>query len=183
MESRAIGLVIWNPFTESESYLKARKCTGTGIGGVNVNFRAAILYCQVTPGATKERDVTRILVADDNAPFRAAVRMVLEAEGFEVVEAKDGAEAMRLFREVPVAVVLCDVFMPDKDGLETIQELRRESPGVKIIAISGGAFEGNLDLLGVARQLGAAEILYKPFNSTKLLEAVRRQLESISGAP
>lgn len=121
--------------------------------------------------------MTRILIADDNAQLRAALRTVLEEEGFEVVEAKDGDEALRLFREKPAEVVLCDVFMPGKDGLEAIQEFRRGWPDLKIIAVSGGAFAGEVDLLTVAKHLGAAEILYKPFKAADLLAAIRRQLK------
>jgi CheY-like chemotaxis protein len=81
----------------------------------------------------------RILVADDEPAILAAVRVVLEADGFEVSEAPDGLAALRLCRRQSVDLVLCDVFMPNQDGLETIAVLRQENPSVKIIAMSGAA--------------------------------------------
>ncbi len=124
--------------------------------------------------------MVRILVVDDEVKVRAAVRMMLEEAGFEVVEAKDGKEAVKSYRAQPAALILCDLFMPGKDGLETIQELRHEFPAIKIIAISGGGFKGSVDLLPTARNLGAAEVLYKPADQASLLAAVQRLLGTLS---
>jgi CheY-like chemotaxis protein len=122
----------------------------------------------------------RILLADDDTKVRAVIRMILEEAGFEVVEAKDGKEALRAFRSERADVIVCDVFMPDKDGLEAIKELRGEFPGVKIVAMSGGGSKGTsdgiLDMLMMARHLGAAEVLSKPIDQASLLAAIRRLL-------
>ena len=73
--------------------------------------------------------------------------------------------------------MLCDLFMPGKDGLELIGELLKISPQARIVAMSGGGCNGVLNVLQMARHLGARDILAKPFGSAKLLEVVRRALE------
>jgi DNA-binding NtrC family response regulator len=70
--------------------------------------------------------------------------------------------------------------MPNIDGLEVIRALRREFPGVRVIAMSAGGFHGTVDLLSVAQRLGAAEILHKPFTVRALVQAVERVLGSPS---
>ncbi|HEU4388466.1 MAG TPA: response regulator [Blastocatellia bacterium] len=116
----------------------------------------------------------RILVADDNPAVREFLATVLEEAGFEVSQASDGAETLKRFRESPADLVLCDVFMPAKDGLEIIKVLRGEHPAIKIIAISGDS--SALDMLRVAQFLGATEVLSKPIDVAKLLSTVRRVL-------
>jgi CheY-like chemotaxis protein len=120
--------------------------------------------------------VSRILLADDDDLFRPAVRRMLEEAGFDVVEAKDGNEAVRSYRAQPTPLVVCDMFMPGKDGLETIMELRRAFSGVRIIAMSSSGFNGTVNVLPVARRLGALEVLHKPFDSPALLAAVKRAM-------
>jgi CheY-like chemotaxis protein len=122
-----------------------------------------------------------VLVIDDDVAVRAVLRDLLEMAGFEVVEASDGAEGIRTFRRQRADLIFCDVFMPERDGLETITELRRDFPGVKVIAMSGGGFGGSLDLLPVARALGAAAVLHKPFGRAAVLAAVERALGASAG--
>src|SRR4051794_27775787 len=107
-------------------------------------------------------------------------RILLEEVGLEVIEATDGTAAIRAFRDPGADLVLCDLFMPGLDGLELIRTLRREFPSVKVIAMSGGAFGGTLDLLSVARHLGAAEILHKPFTQQTVLAAIERTVRPSS---
>ena len=117
----------------------------------------------------------RVLVVDDNAMVRATVRVLLETAGMEVVEADSGRAAVRAYQEAaPVDLVICDLFMPDVDGLEVLRQLRRLAPRVKVIAMSGGAAGGSVDLLPVARKLGAAAMLYKPFTQKTVLETIRQ---------
>ena len=89
-----------------------------------------------------------------------------------MVVAADGAMGLRVFRAASVALVICDLFMPERDGFEVLRELRRLSADVRVITVSGGGFEGTVDLLPVAKQLGAAEVIEKPFTPRALLHAV-----------
>jgi CheY-like chemotaxis protein len=126
--------------------------------------------------------MTRILLIDDDADARAVTRLMLETAGVAVVEAEDGAAGIRAFRAAGADLVLCDLFMPGVDGIEVIRELCREFPAVKIVAMSAGGFAGRVDLLAVARRVGAVEVLHKPFTQQALLEAVGRSLPPPSGA-
>jgi CheY-like chemotaxis protein len=119
-----------------------------------------------------------ILLIDDNVWLRRALRGTLEGAGHEVEEAGNGAEGIQAFRRRPSDVLFCDLFMPDKDGLETIRELRGEFPAVKVIAMSGGGFAGTMDLLPVARLLGAVQVLPKPFDREAVLAAVEEALRA-----
>jgi DNA-binding response OmpR family regulator len=120
--------------------------------------------------------VARILVVDDDARLREATRDILESEGHDVIEAKDGNAAVLAHRAQAVDVIVCDMFMPGQDGIETILVLRRESPEVKIIAVSGGGFSGAIDVLTMARHMGASEVLCKPFSGVQLMAAIERLL-------
>jgi CheY-like chemotaxis protein len=124
--------------------------------------------------------MARILIADDNAEVREAIRVMLEEAGLEVVEAKDGKEALGELRSRRVDLVLCDVFMPDVDGLEVIRTLRKEFPQLKVVAMSGGGSKGLSDVLPIAMRLGAAEVLYKPFDQSRLLKSI---LQLLGGPP
>jgi len=117
--------------------------------------------------------MTLILVVDDDNQIRGMLRRLLEKEGYEVVEAIDGTEAMRLYQERPVDLVITDLIMPNKEGIETIIELRRIFPEVKIIAISGGGRVGPATYLSMAEKLGASRIFTKPFENDELLTAVK----------
>ena len=94
--------------------------------------------------------MARILIIDDDEQVRRYLRKILEAQGHEVVAASDGKLGIELCREEPTDLIITDIFMPEKEGLETIGELRRDYPDVKIIAISGGGRTGNLDFLPLA---------------------------------
>lgn len=118
----------------------------------------------------------RILVTDDDERFRQATLDILNYEGYEVAGARDGNELMRAYREQTADLVLCDLFMPGKDGLELIGELLKNFPQARIIAVSGGGYNGALNLLQMARHLGAKDTLAKPFGRAQLLEVVRRAL-------
>jgi len=114
-----------------------------------------------------------ILVMDDEEQMRTMLRMLLEREGYEVVEASDGKEGLRRYRENPTDLIITDLIMPEKEGIETIMELRRDFPDVKIIAMSGG---GRLDpgqYLRMAKNFGVRYTFAKPFEKEDLLKAVR----------
>ena len=120
--------------------------------------------------------MARILIIDDNAQLRSMLNVMLTQAGHEIVEASGGTEGVRLYREQPADLVVVDILMPEKGGLETIVELKKDFPKAKMIGISGGfqkktdANNSLADLLGVDRTLS------KPFGSEELLKAVREVL-------
>lgn len=122
------------------------------------------------------RDKTTVLVIDDEQLIRLQIRSALELEGFVVHEAANGNEGLARMAAARADVVITDILMPDKEGIETILELRRSYPGVKIIAISGGGRTGNKDFLHTAKHLGADRILAKPFGLADLLGLIRELL-------
>jgi CheY-like chemotaxis protein len=121
----------------------------------------------------------RILVADDDANIRASLDTLLTKAGYQVVQARNGVEAVRLWRDLDGDLVILDLFMPDKDGIETIIELRAHSPGVRIIAMSGGGANQRLDLLQDMKLLGAVSTIAKPFTSADVLAMVNRVLKGV----
>jgi len=118
-----------------------------------------------------------ILVIDDDEQILRTLHQVLEIEGHEVVDASNGKEGIRLFKENGADLIITDIVMPEKEGLETITELRRDFPDVKIIAISGGGRVDPESYLKLAKGFGALRTLTKPFEREELLEAVRELLE------
>jgi DNA-binding response OmpR family regulator len=117
-----------------------------------------------------------ILVVDDDELFRRMLRSTLERAGYSVVEASDGDEAIRLVRAQPPSAVVLDLIMPNREGLETLSELGRLGTKLPVIAISGGGRLNPESYLSMARGLGAAETLEKPFEPGELLEKVRALL-------
>jgi DNA-binding NtrC family response regulator len=120
--------------------------------------------------------MARILVIDDEEQIRRVLRRALEAEGHEVLEARNGAEALWLHRATPAELVITDILMPEKDGLEVLMALRREAPRLKVIAMSGGGRLGQMEPLAAAKPLGAIAALRKPFELDAMIEAVRKAL-------
>ena len=119
----------------------------------------------------------RILIIDDDEPFRRMLREALELVGYEVVEAQDGLDGMKRFKKAAVSLVITDILMPEKEGLETILDLRKEAPEVKIIAVSGGPAKYEyFDVLGLAKNVGATRTFKKPFPLHDFLEVVHQLL-------
>jgi DNA-binding response OmpR family regulator len=127
--------------------------------------------------------VARILIIDDEDQPRRMLYQALTRAGYEVVEARDGNEGLARFREAPTDLIITDILMPEKEGLETIIDLRREFPNVKIVAMSGGGRTGSLNFLDIARRLGAQCTLPKPFGLQDMLKAVRELLQEHSVHP
>jgi CheY-like chemotaxis protein len=115
----------------------------------------------------------RVLVVDDKADARNSIAMLLEMEGFAVYVAANGREAIELQRRVPIDIVLTDIFMPEKDGIETIQEIRQRNPSVQIAIISGSQKARLETLKVVARELGVSTFLLKPVDPRVLIETVK----------
>jgi len=114
----------------------------------------------------------RILVIDDEEQICEMLHKKLESAGYEVGEAPNGKVGLKLFRENPFDLVITDIFMPEKEGLETIRELRKDFPELKIIAITGGYSSGPDELLNVARMLGANRTFPKPFKLKEIVETI-----------
>ena len=118
----------------------------------------------------------RILVVDDDPSIGSTLGQLLTIAGHEVLLAENGLEATRLWREVGADLVILDIFMPEKDGIETIVELRAHSPGLPIIVMSGGDAR-RLDLLPEAKLLGAYRTIDKPFTFAEMMALVNSALE------
>lgn len=119
-----------------------------------------------------------ILVIDDNDSFRATICLWLKHHGYEVKQAENGKDAMTMLTPPP-DVILTDILMPEQDGLETIQAVRKKSPEMKIIAMSGGMLDGRVDFLPLAEKFGADHVMHKPFSGSELLLV----LEKMFGTP
>lgn len=117
--------------------------------------------------------VTRLLVADDDRQIRAILKLSLEAAGYEVETVADGAGAVRAHEERPADLLITDLFMPERDGLETVEYFRARHPSMPIIAISGWKPGQRADYLEVARVAGADAVLRKPFTIDELLAQVQ----------
>jgi CheY-like chemotaxis protein len=117
--------------------------------------------------------MARILVIDDDVMLQRMLRETLRLLGHEVRQAFDGREGVQVcLRESP-DLVLTDILMPNQDGLQTIRELRRDCPNLKIIAMSGGSHVWpEMDALPFAVRFGARDVLYKPFGRERLRTAI-----------
>jgi CheY-like chemotaxis protein len=112
------------------------------------------------------------MVVDDEQSVLVATRLVLERAGHTVRCAANGKEAIEELSVLPADVVITDIIMPEQEGIETIRQLRRNLPQIRIIAISGGGRVGPLDYLSAAQMLGADRVFAKPFDNAALVEAV-----------
>ena len=121
--------------------------------------------------------MARILVVDDESPIRDMFRRILEPEGHEVVEASNGNEALQALQETSFDLVITDINMPFKDGIETIIDLRRNYPEIKIIAISGGGAAGIENHLEIAQRIGAHEVFRKPLKLKNIADAISKLLD------
>lgn len=119
----------------------------------------------------------RILVIEDEPKVRELLRRMLTRHDYEVDEAADGTEGIHSFRNHPADLIITDLIMPGKEGLETIIDLRREFPRLRIIAISGGGVDGQDSYLNAARLCGADMTFRKPFDTSEFMAGVRRLLE------
>ena len=118
----------------------------------------------------------RILIIDDELQIRKMLRQMFEREGFEVVTAANGREGVKAFRADPADLIITDLIMPEKEGIEIIFELRREFPQVKIIAMSGGGRTAPEGYLKIAEKAGALHTFSKPLERSDMLQAVREIL-------
>lgn len=116
--------------------------------------------------------MARILVIEDEEIVRGVIRRVLSAKGFEVLEAEDGRMGLEMYDKGSIDLVLTDIVMPNKEGLETIRELKKIDPEAKIIAVSGGGRNTPYDYLKLAEKFGAAKSFEKPFDWDDLVGTI-----------
>ncbi len=122
----------------------------------------------------------KILIVDDEAPIRFLIAQTLAARGYEVKTAENGAEAIQMASHESFHLIMTDLIMPGRDGIETILALRAKHPKTRIIAMSGGFHGGKQSYLPLAGKIGACHTLAKPFGIASLMEAVQGAL---GGAP
>ena len=120
----------------------------------------------------------KVLVVDDDPEIIEFVREALSPQGFEVLSAESGEQGLRVAVRDAVDVILMDILMPGKDGLETIMDLRRRQNPARIIAMSGGGSFHLANALTWAEKMGAHRTLRKPFTPQELLVAVREALDT-----
>jgi CheY-like chemotaxis protein len=115
----------------------------------------------------------KVLVVDDNADLRDSLRMLLVQLGYDSEGARDGQQAMEIQRSRPADILITDIFMPGRDGIETIETFRREWPRIRIVAMSGGGSVATRDYLRVASDIGADAVLRKPFSLEHLQDILQ----------
>jgi DNA-binding NtrC family response regulator len=120
-----------------------------------------------------------VLLIEDDESLREFLRVTLVGAGYAVAEAINGRQGVKAFRKSPTDLVVTDVYMPERDGLEVIEALRRSHPRVKVLAISGAS--GTMGYFSLAQSLGAVAVLQKPFGSSAFLKLVEQLLKSDDG--
>jgi DNA-binding response OmpR family regulator len=124
----------------------------------------------------------RILVIEDDEPIRVMLRQLLEGEGYTVTTAANGKVAFETIRREDFHLVITDILMPEKEGIETIFELRRDFPELKVIAISGGGRFEPQTYLELAGKIGADRTISKPFSPSLMLSVIGELLKDRPGS-
>ncbi len=120
--------------------------------------------------------MAKLLVVDDDADVRTMLKTMLERDSHYVITAENGTQALQHVKKQLLDAVILDIIMPEKEGFETITELRRDYPNLKIIAISGGGSIGATSYLKLAKKLGAHLALEKPISLQELKSAIQQLL-------
>ena len=121
--------------------------------------------------------MTTILLIDDDPLVAFTVERMLQGAGHAIVRASDGEKGLKLLKEGRFDLVITDIIMPVKEGIETIREIREHDAKIPVIAVSGGGHGSGGNYLRMAQALGATEVLAKPFDQDELLAAVGRCLK------
>jgi DNA-binding response OmpR family regulator len=127
--------------------------------------------------------MARILLIDDDDAFRGMLRKLLTHFGHTVIEGRNGKEGLKLFGHAHADLVITDIVMPEKEGIEVLMELRQKQTPVKIIAMSGGGRGMAADYLLLAKRMGAAKVLTKPFSHEVLMAAINELLAEGLASP
>lgn len=120
--------------------------------------------------------MARILIVDDDPISLKVLRSILQGAGHEVIEAGDGDEALALYRENPTDLVITDIFMPGKEGVETVRELKEGFPDARVIAVSGGSSGARFESLDWVKAFGVKHTFTKPFDREAIVKAVEDML-------
>lgn len=123
----------------------------------------------------------RVLIIDDEPHILLMLKKMLDRQGYEIDMATNGVEGVELFKKSGADLVITDIIMPEKEGLETIREMIRIKPGLKIIAMSGGGKVSADSYLKIAGIFGASRSISKPFSMKEMSDAVRDLLTDASG--
>ncbi len=118
----------------------------------------------------------KILIIDDESSIRKLLRAVFEKNGYEVIEAENGNQGIKVFKEQGADLIITDLVMPEKEGLETIREIIKSYPDTDIIAMSGGGVINPETYLKLAKKFGAKDAFCKPFDKNKLVARVKELL-------
>ena len=121
--------------------------------------------------------MTKILIIEDDTAVRACLESVISRAGYETATAADGRAGLQVFRSEPFDLVITDIIMPEKDGIETIMDMKREQKDLKVLAISGGGRAEPDNYLESARLLGADATMKKPFTHQEMLETIVKLLD------
>lgn len=122
----------------------------------------------------------KILLVDDDTLVRDSLAIALEGAGYDVVTAANGDEGLKALDEQSFDAVILDMLMPEREGIETIREIRKSNKAIPVLAISGGDKTGWSDFLRMASALGASDTLAKPFTASELLRRVERLLRGLA---
>ena len=118
----------------------------------------------------------RVLLIEDDDQTRRLLREALEAQGYEILESVNGKEGLSMFQAQPVDLVICDLVMPEKGGISTIQELGKLAPTLKIIAMSGYSRALGENALAYTKRLGTLATLAKPFALSEMIAMVNKAI-------
>ena len=130
-----------------------------------------------------ENILKRVLVIDDEALARELIRRILEKEGYEIAEAVNGEQGVESFKGRPCDLVITDLIMPVKNGINTILEIRQLVPDLPILAVSGGGAIAKERYLNAAGYIDGVTTLAKPFTRQQLVDAVAFCLENRDSQP
>ena len=122
--------------------------------------------------------MAKILIADDNDNIREVITDALMMKGHRTISAVDGDEVIRILQNESVDLIILDIIMPNKEGLETLMEVKAINSDIKIMAITGKTYITGYDNLFAAKAFGADSTLRKPFNIDSLIETVENTLEN-----
>lgn len=120
-----------------------------------------------------------VLLVEDDTLVRHALKIVIEIEDIDVIDVRDGEQAMTILGDRDIDVVVTDIFMPEMEGMELIRRMQDEHPDIPVIAISGGGSVDNVDYLDAAVGLGAKAVFSKPFDEKDLIA----KIVELRGAP